>query len=1422
MPQRFIGIDIGAETLKLVELVSDLAGVRRVRSRLVAHGKAPGQVLPELLAAWDWPSVDGAAVCGRLGQTVALPHIPTHRAQTAACAFLRPGLPTTVMSLGSRSFTVLEIPESGLPRVHESSRCAQGTGNFLCQLVARFGLSVAEAAAACAEVTDPVPLSSRCPVVMKTDMTHLANKGENRAGILAGLFDAVCDNARTLVRPRCAPPSVLLVGGLAQAARVQNGLGRALALCDMRLEPLHIEDALTFDALGAALLAVEFHRSGRGFAVPPLEGILAPPRSPTVRHGPALAQASGRVHRLAAEPTPPDSDTTIPLMLGLDVGSTGCKLVALAAGHRQPHHQNYAATRGDPVAATQGLLRDFQARPAGAHAIAGFGVTGSGREIVGTLLGLCFGTHRVHIAHEIAAHAEGALHFDPRVDTIVEIGGQDAKYIRLENGQVVEMAMNDVCSAGTGSFIEEQGRRLAGVADLAQLGREALAAESTVDLGQHCAVFMAEVIDEAVAAGASRPAILAGLHEAVARNYLHRVKGQRPLGQVVFCQGMPFSSDALAAALARQSDSDVIVPPDPGTVGALGIARLAHRELRAPLVPACDLDLFLAARVDERRAFACGGESGCKETGHRCRVDRLRATAAGTQRSFSWGGACAERSRGPAQVHVPADALDPFAQRAQRLRALLAELRPRAGRPRVALTDELALKGLLPFFATFVHELGLNLDVAPDADESTLRRGIEGARIPFCAPMQMFHGAVAQLAERAAFDHLLLPLLHDLPPVGDEPYARTCPITQASTEILRLDLGQDRRLRTPVINMGREGLDSKELRMSCRRMAIELGARRHWQRALVAARAAQRRFDEDCAELGRAALRNARDAGLLPVVVLGRPYTIHSRILSANVPAILRAQGALAIPVDCYPIDDDVPVWHDLYWGQAQRNLRAAHQVRRRQGVYALYCSNYGCGPDSFALTLFAHAMQGKPYAVIESDGHRGDGGTRTRIEAFLQCARTHRAATTESTSPSDLSKLAHLDQSLRAAHGGPARLLVPRMGPGAEALAACLRGAGFLAECLPPPDASALRMGQRHTSGKECLPACLTLGSLLDWARRTPGQPFAFFMPKATGPCRFGMYHWLHKLTLDRLGLGERGRVWSTVDSGHFEGMPPGFSALSFTGFMAADLLLEGLHDVRPVEKEPGSALPVYQRFHAELLALLEQAGAGDLRSGPLLREVRRRRLWGVVDLLRRAGAAYAAVRSGRQVPTVLLVGEIYVRCEPFANGFVVDELERRGLRTLLAPFNEWLEYADWLGHARGQRKGLSAAISTLVQNRMQTLTYRTMARALDWPARASVDDILSAAHDYLGPELHGEAILTLGAAVHAWRSRRIAGAVSVGPLECMASKIAETQLSHAAEREGLPILTMPCTGDGPRAETLDAFAFDVHARHARHGPIG
>ncbi len=1427
--QRFVGIDLGAETIKLAEIARENGALRVVRRQIAAHGKDPGAKLLELLGVWEWDRVESAAVTGRLGRRVALERIPTKEALLAGVRFVHGDEPTTLVSIGSRGFAVLEIRGSGPPVYRENSRCAQGTGNFLRQLVERFGLDVEEAARLAEGVEDPAPLSGRCPVILKTDLTHLANKGERKERLVAGLLDAIAENVQVLVKPRLSPPRVLLAGGVPQARRVQEHFRRFLALHGMALVETEGEEARFLEAIGCAVHAAEW-----GTHATPLDRLIRPPPDASLEELPGLAASMGRVRRMArpstaagrmAPPGPGSAQLAAapPVILGFDIGSTGSKVIALDAARGEPLWEGYLRTNGDPIGAAQALMKEFLAGPAGALPVKALGATGSGREIVGSLLATCYGTESVFVLNEIAAHAHGALHHDPRVDTIFEIGGQDAKYIRLAEGRVVDAAMNEACSAGTGSFIEEQGRRFEGVEDVIQLGRVAMQADRGVALGQHCSVFMAEVIDEAVAAGVERGPIVAGIYASVVANYLNRVKGSRSVGQVVFCQGMPFAADALAAAVARQTGAEVIVPPSPGTVGALGIALLAAEAIAWQEAPSLEPRRFLDARLEMKDTFVCNSTVGCGGGANKCRIDRLTTLVAGERRKFTWGGACSLYDKGTRKKKLPDRAPDPFREREDLVEALVARLSERRGGQRIALTDEFQLKGLFPFFATFLHGLGLDLDIARGADRATLKRGIEGANVPFCAPMQQHHGLVQAMAERKP-DLLFLPMVRSIPRVADEPYSKTCPVVGGAPDVLRADLGADltARIVSPIVDVDAGGLEGEAFTRSCRQLAADVGVRggRAFQRAFAAAHAAQREFDTKLLEIGRAALRRCEADGILPVVVLGRVYTIHNDVLNSNVPAILREQGAIAIPVDCYPVADDVPRFPNMYWAYGQRLLRAAWQIRRTPGIYSLFASNYSCGPDSFTLHFYQYLMEGKPFVVIETDGHSGDAGTKTRVEAFLHCVREDlrgsrpRAATDEALLTVRISGMREVMRTRE-------RVLLPRMGPATDIVAATFRGAGLEAEALPEPTVDTLRIGRRHTSGKECLPAALTLGSLLERLERErdTDHRFVFFMPSAEGPCRFGVYKELHQLVLDRLGWRERVRIWAPPSSNYFEGVQPGLKAVLFAGISASDRLRDMLCDVRAGEARPGAAEALFARWMGELESTVERAASSaDLSVSRVLVESLTGEFWGIPGLVSQAAREFAAARGARELPAVLVAGEIYVRNVPFSNGTIVDALARRGIRTKVAGVTEYLQYSDWNAVQNGEH-GLSDKLSSWVRRRIDAAVHEAAARPLGWAPTPPTTALVAASSPYLRGALEGEAVLTIGAPVHAWRHREIDAAVSVGPLECMPNKLAESQFHHVAERAGLLSLTLSLNGDPIDPEILDAFAFEVHARFRASG---
>ena len=1123
--------------------------------------------------------------------------------------------------------------------------------------------TVEAASELCADVADPAPLSGRCPVILKTDMTHLANKGEDRGAHPGRACSTRC--ARTswcLLKPGSARAGGADRRRQPLAARpAESGAVPAQSM-DLRSQAVARR--------GCAVLRSPGQRAGGGgtASAAAAAGRHCWPRRPRrqLERLPPLAQslAAGAAH--AAAPMPALNGTTPPVdprlrhrLDGLQGGGAGCGHRGSGLG-RLPANGGRSGGRGAGVAA-----RSLWRRPAGRFPVRGVGVTGSGREIVGSLLTTCYGERG-------GVHPERDRRPRRRRAALRSAGGHDLRDRRA--GREVHPAgggardgLRDERGVQRGHRFVHRGARAASspaFEDVAQLGREALArAARAFRSGQHCSVFMAEVIDEAVAAGVEQRAIIAGLYDSIIQNYLHRVKGNRSVGQVIFCQGMPFAADALAAAVARQTGSEVIIPPNPGTVGALGIALLARRNpLAWPNAAPGPAALPRRARRAEGNLHL-PGDRGCGGAGNHCRIDSLKRRGRGQRQEFHWGGACALHDKGTRKAKLPDRAPDPFREREALVRQLMQRLRRRthrgAGghRPRriAALTDEFMLKGLFPFFATFLHELGFDLRFRTGADPATLKRGIRRPTSRFARRCSCTTGWPAR-SRRSRPISCSCRWCAACPAWTANRVAKICPIVQASPDMIRVgaETGRPAALLSPVIDVGAGNLDSPEFLESCRRLALGLGVRgARWRAAWQAAACRPSTSSTAAASRsGGARWRSAPSTDVLPVVVLGRPYTIYNTVLNSNVPAILREQAR-------WPFR-----WIATRWtrrcrcsatcigrtasGFCARPIRSA----ARPGVYALYCQQLLLRPGQLQSALLRPRHGGQAVRRHRDRRPRGRCGHQDAgrgVPALRAGGPRARAAC--APAPNDFGALARAQTGWRDIRDRGELLLIPRMGGVAEVVAACFRGLGVRAECLPEPDAEALRLGRRQTSGKECLPMCLTLGSLLQRvepaarARRAVRCADAVRAGPAGSACTACSTRscWIVWACNDRVRIwspeGSRLLRWVATGIQHAalrrrDGLGCACRKPCWTRVRSSDSW-RGRPTFTPATR-PGSS------------PCSSKPSAGDLSGTRLAGRGGWWRLFGLRDLLAAAAADLAAVRTDCRIPTVLLVGEIYVRLDP------------------------------------------------------------------------------------------------------------------------------------------------------------------------------
>jgi len=492
--------------------------------------------------------------------------------------------------------------------------------------------------------------------------------------------------------------------------------------------------------------------------------------------------------------------------------------------------------------------------------------------------------------------------------------------------------------------------------------------------------------------------------------------------------------------------------------------------------------------------------------------------------------------------------------------------------------------------------------------------------------------------------------------------------------------------------------------------------------------------------------------------------------------------------------------------------LKVAYEIRRQPGIYPLWLSVYSCGPDSFLIHFFQYLSQGKPYAVLETDAYIGQAGFKTRVEAFLYGIKNYQQPENEQLF--DLKHFEIRDNPLAEIKGTKSKIIIPWMGEGTRIVPACIRALGVDSEALPMADEECLKTGRLYTSGKECLPMVVTLGSLLAYSK-THQESFYYFMPQAGGPCRFGQYHLLTKVILEKLGQDGRIKVISpTSETGYQlgEGIGGSMMAKAWSAIVFTDLLRDALLDIRPEEKIFGSAQEVFDRYLKKAEEMIPKtpndwSGLGDL--------------WGIKSLAVQASGEFQRIvrdRTKQKKPKVLLTGEIYVRLDNFSNNHLIRELENLDVKVKLAPFREWANYTTWqrlkrLSLVKTKRRKIY--LTLFLQRRIERKLYKIFARALDWPDDHKIEEILKAANPYLRKlRPLGEAALTIGLPLLLWQKKEIAGTVVVGPFECMPTKIAETQLSLFSLQAGLPVLVLSFNGDILEKDLLESFIWDLRRK--------
>ncbi len=1230
--RRLIGVDAGKVTTSLAwGRVGDDGSLSVEGTSAARHLGEPLAPFFALYRALGPARVAGVVAAGAFGDrltTPALAGIPEEIAQEwAVRALYGAEGALNVVRVGGSGYSVLTRDAAGRIGYERNERCSAGTGETVEGLCARLGCGLDEAIALAAAADRGITVTSRCAVFAKSELTHFANQGEDHGRLFRGLFESVARNVHALYDRAKADGPVVLVG--------HGALIGPLVEAFRELVPVPVEvspQAGVFEALGA--LHVGASHEWHEVAWPERPEALVIERRGRVRALAAAADGPGSVVQLATDGRDPQGQVaagpnagssvgssaassagpnidgaTTRVVLGLDLGSTGSKGVLVEPASGAVLADVYRRTDGNPVEAAKRLISDLRAARPRDEVIA-VGLTGSGRDAVATVMRAAYPglDGRLTVLNEIVAHAAAAVRFDAdggRSLSIVEIGGQDAKFINVRDGRVLESDMNRVCSAGTGSFLEEQALAH-GLDDIAEFGSLAARSRNPPDLGQTCTVFVADVAAEALADGFSRSDIFAGLQYSVIKNYIGRVMGDRRFSDRVFFQGKPASNPSLARTLAAVTGREVVVPPNPGAMGALGIALLAAAVGRdggaagavAPIgretpaggeVTAIDLDVFTAARVVERRSGRCGD----KHCANLCRLETAIVEVAGERRRVVSGGNCPKYDeRSEVGAKLPKDAPNPYRERDELVAGLRGEAArgaaaagPLAGR-RIGLPQAHYLIDTLPFFAAFLSALGAEVEVLRPT-VATLALGDRRCAAPgACAPVKIAHGLSAAPGG-APLDALFEPAFINLPSHGAAG-TYTCPIAQGTPQMLDHALAGEPAappVARPVFFADRaDGFAGPETLRQLEEAARTLGVRDPGAvgAAQAAACAAWDRYQRGLRDIGARALAFARDEGVPVVLVVGEIHVVHDEVINSGIHDLVAANGAVPLPLDCYPVDEAAPALRCVHWAGAGETLRASLAAAAAGDVFPLLLCAYGCGPNSLVEHLFDDLLADYPHTVLESDGHGGSAGYVTRVQAFLHAVQGYRDARAAANAGAAIASggVSAADDGAGPTVAGPVdphrlercerpvavSLRTNRErtflfgnigGSGGRFAAAAMRGAGLDARSVGPTSPAALDKARQGCSGKECLPYQLIWGTLadyLDHAGDTIGEGGLVFVSIGRGfqACRANLFPVAQQIQLERLGYD------GAVEVADFTLLFEDWSLTSvvWVGSVAADLL--------------------------------------------------------------------------------------------------------------------------------------------------------------------------------------------------------------------------------------------------------------------------
>jgi len=1378
-PECYIGIDVGSISLNSV-VVSPSREI--LFETTVRHqGKpieAASRILTTVFEKFEQESIANISVTGSAGKLIAellnANFVNEIIAQARSVAYLFPAV-RSVIEIGGEDAKLIRLRNTEGPDVLDiedfemNSVCSAGTGSFLDQQAFRLGVDISEFSRLSLLSETPPRLAGRCSVFAKSDMIHLQQIGMPVHDIVAGLCFALARNfVSVLGGGREIEKPVIFQGGVSENFGIRRAFREILGLAeDELIIPPHF---LSMGAIGAVyktledpaeeILAYQGIDRLREYAEappPPRKGLRSPLKRP-----PARLTLSPETLCL-----PPEAGK-IKCYLGVDVGSVSTNLV-LMDEQKRVIAKEYLRTRSRPIEAVMEGLRKIHEKVGEHVEVMGVGSTGSGRYMIGKLIGADV------IRNEITTQTAAAIHTDPSVDTIFEIGGQDSKYIRIEDGVIIDFNMNHACAAGTGSFLEEQAENL-GIDIKSEFSQLAFKSDNPVPLAEKCTVFIESDLIHHQQRGTGKEDLIAGLSYAIVQNYIHKVVKTGTIGDQIFFQGGVAFNDAVVASFEAVTGKKIIVPEHHEVTGAIGAALIAQQESTAKETHFRGFEL--AKRAYEIQKFQC---PDCENN---CEINKVILE---NEEPLFFGSRCGKYDVTKEKVtnHLP----DLFADREDFLLNTYSQKDPGpvAGeRRRIGIPRTLMMFELFPTFKAFFTELGFDVVLSDKTNEEIIKTGTEKVPAEFCFPVKVAFGHVHNLIEKGV-DAIFLPSIRSLKKVDTEqahswvcvwiqaiPYTVKSVINfekegiQILSPVIWFDLPEDRVKKT-FIDLGKELGKSKTQVL----------------RALDTALIVQQSFVDRCLARGEEALKQLGEDEFA-IVIVSRPYNGNDSRISLNIPKKLRQLGVMAIPMDFLPLDSiRIPLSEEtINWRNGQRIVKAAKIIREDPRLFPIFITNFNCGPDSFILHYFREHMGGKPFLELEVDEHSSDTGAITRCEAFIDSLKNYQ---TKRRTPA-------VQRRVDRAITRDLEVYIPQS-DAINSLAVTWQAAhkayGMKLNLFPPSTRETLEYARQFTSGKECYPYQLIIGDTVKLIQdpTVDNGNLAIVIPSTPGACRLVGYPKGIRNVLDRLGC-EHVPIHPVTkrfkELQHLHKPYSDIEQLVYHANTCREVVLKKVREIRPYEVNKGETNAVYEALSGELCGLTE-------RKGPFVPFLKKAR-----DKLRNI-----PTRDDGSKPVIAVVGEIYVRLTPFANNQLEHEIERLGGEALFVPLREELFFRNYFQyHWARMNRSYKDALRWFAIDKGMRFFERRYEKAFNGDFRnrsdsQTVSELQALAAPYMDSNFWGITVASIGTLAEGIEKEMYDGVISIGPFSCMPTTVVHALSKMVQDTKGrFPYLLYACEG--------------------------